>query len=50
MVDYKVSKRLDLQLNLLNLAKRRYYTQADAIAFAQGAPARSAMLTANLHL
>lgn len=50
MVDYKVSRRLDLQLNLLNLANRRYYTQAYAIAFAQEAPARAAMLTANLHL
>lgn len=50
MADYKVSRRLDLQLNLLNLANRRYYTQAYAIAFAQEAPARAAMLTANLHL
>jgi catecholate siderophore receptor len=50
MLDYKVNAHLDLQLNLLNLTNKLYYTEAYAIAFAQVAPARSAMLTANLHL
>jgi catecholate siderophore receptor len=50
MVAYEVNHHFDLQLNLQNMTNKRYFTEAYAVAFAQQATARSAMLTANFHL
>jgi catecholate siderophore receptor len=50
MVAYKFNRTFDLQLNLQNITNKRYFTEAYAVAFAQQATARAAMLTANIHL
>lgn len=47
MVAYKVSKNLDLQLNVLNLTDETIYDASHVGLFATVAPGRSAELTAN---
>ncbi|MNF07981.1 putative TonB-dependent receptor BfrD precursor [compost metagenome] len=47
MLGYKVSKNLDLQLNVLNLTDETIYDASHVGLFATVAPGRSAELTAS---
>ncbi|GAB7532665.1 TonB-dependent siderophore receptor PiuA [Pseudomonas sp. 3A(2025)] len=49
MVNYKLSKNLDLQLNVQNLTDETYYDKAYASHFATQAAGRTALLTTNFH-
>ncbi|MCX7081601.1 MAG: TonB-dependent receptor, partial [Pseudomonas sp.] len=49
MASYKVSKNLDLQLNVQNLTDETYYDKAFATHFANQAPGRTALLSTNFH-
>ena len=48
-IGYKVSDNLDLRLNVQNLTNKLYYDASHVGIFANVAPGRSALLTANLH-
>ncbi|WP_179402145.1 TonB-dependent receptor [Burkholderia guangdongensis] len=47
MAQYRIDKRLDLQLNVQNLFNRTYFDQAYPAHFASIAPGRSAFITLN---
>ncbi|MGE4323691.1 MAG: TonB-dependent receptor [Sphingobium sp.] len=47
-IGYKVSENLDLRLNVQNLTNKLYYDASHVGLFANVAPGRSALLTANL--
>ena len=49
MAAYKVSKNLDLQLNVQNLTDERYYDQVYSNHMAHVAPGRTALLSTNFH-
>src|SRR5437868_11902163 len=49
MASYKVSKNLDLQLNVQNLTDETYYDKAFSTHFANQAPGRTALLSTNFH-
>ena len=48
MATYRVSRTVDLQLNVQNIFDKKYYASAYPI-YATWAPGRSAMLTLNFH-
>lgn len=49
MANYKVSKNLDLQLNVQNLTDKRYFDQVYSNHMAHVAPGRTALLSTNFH-
>ncbi|EXF92289.1 TonB-denpendent receptor [Pseudomonas fluorescens HK44] len=49
MASYKLTKNVDLQLNLQNLTDVTYYDKAFATHFANQAPGRTALLSTNFH-
>ncbi|NMZ96585.1 TonB-dependent receptor [Pseudomonas lundensis] len=49
MASYKLTKNIDLQLNVQNLTDKTYYDKAYAAHFASQAPGRTALLTTNFH-
>ena len=49
MANYKVSKHLDLQLNVQNLTNETYYDKAFSTHFANQAAGRTALLSTNFH-
>ncbi|MNZ63965.1 putative TonB-dependent receptor BfrD precursor [compost metagenome] len=49
MAKYKVSKNLDLQLNVQNLTDKRYFDQVYSNHMAHVAPGRTALLSTNFH-
>ncbi|MNQ91542.1 putative TonB-dependent receptor BfrD precursor [compost metagenome] len=49
MAAYKVSKNLDLQLNVQNLTDERYFDQAYTNHMVHVAPGRTALLSTNFH-
>jgi catecholate siderophore receptor len=49
MASYKLSKNVDLQLNVQNLTDKTYYDKAFSTHFANQAPGRTALLTTNFH-
>ncbi|WP_070411042.1 TonB-dependent receptor [Pseudomonas lundensis] len=49
MASYKLTKNIDLQLNVQNLTDKTYYDKAYAAHFANQAPGRTALLTTNFH-
>ena len=49
MASYKLSKNVDLQLNVQNLTDKTYYDKAYAAHFANQAAGRTAMLTTSFH-
>ncbi|MCC6073770.1 TonB-dependent receptor [Pseudomonas sp. GCM10022188] len=49
MAAYKVSKNLDLQLNVQNLTDERYFDQVYSNHMAHVAPGRTALLSTNFH-
>ncbi|WP_347904045.1 TonB-dependent receptor [Pseudomonas purpurea] len=49
MASYKLSKNVDLQLNLQNLTDETYYDKAFSTHFANQAPGRTALLSTNFH-
>ena len=49
MASYKLTKNIDLQLNVQNLTDKTYYDKAYAAHFASQAPGRTALLTTSLH-
>jgi catecholate siderophore receptor len=48
MAAYKFNKHLSAQLNVLNLANKKYYDKAYPAHYASIAPGRSAILNLNL--
>jgi catecholate siderophore receptor len=49
MASYKLTKNLDLQLNVQNLTDETYYDKAFSTHFANQAPGRTALLSTNFH-
>ncbi|WP_312600099.1 TonB-dependent receptor [Pseudomonas luteola] len=49
MAAYRVTKNLDLQLNVQNLTDKRYFDQVYSTHMAHVAPGRTALLSANFH-
>jgi catecholate siderophore receptor len=49
MVAYKLSKNVDLQLNVQNLTDETYYDKAFSTHFANQAAGRTALLSTNFH-
>ncbi|NWD42973.1 TonB-dependent receptor [Pseudomonas yamanorum] len=49
MASYKLTKNVDLQLNVQNLTDKTYYDKAYAAHFANQAAGRTAMLTTSFH-
>ncbi|OLF55848.1 TonB-dependent receptor [Pseudomonas chlororaphis] len=49
MASYKLSKNVDLQLNVQNLTDKTYYDKAYSAHFANQAPGRTALFTTNFH-
>ncbi len=49
MASYKLTKNIDLQLNVQNLTNETYYDKAFAAHFANQAPGRTALLTTSFH-
>lgn len=49
MASYKLSKNVDLQLNVQNLTDKTYYDKAYAAHFANQAAGRTALMSANFH-
>ncbi|QXI29409.1 TonB-dependent receptor [Pseudomonas vanderleydeniana] len=49
MAAYKLTKNIDLQLNVQNLTNETYYDKAFSTHFANQAPGRTALLTTNFH-
>ncbi|QOF92790.1 TonB-dependent receptor [Pseudomonas lundensis] len=49
MASYKLTKNIDLQLNVQNLTDKTYYDKAYAAHFASQAPGRTALLTTSFH-
>jgi len=49
MASYKLSKNVDLQLNVQNLTNETYYDKAYAAHFANQAAGRTALFTTNFH-
>jgi catecholate siderophore receptor len=49
MAAYRVSKHLDLQLNVQNLTDKRYFDQVYTSHMAHVAPGRTALLSTNFH-
>ena len=49
MASYKFNKTLDFQLNVQNVFNKRYYDQVFQTHYAHVAPARTVLLTTNLH-
>ncbi|MCU7649118.1 TonB-dependent receptor [Pseudomonas piscis] len=49
MAAYKLTKNIDLQLNVQNLTNKTYYDKAFATHFANQAPGRTALLSTNFH-
>ncbi|WP_248804749.1 TonB-dependent receptor [Pseudomonas sp. MWU13-2100] len=49
MASYKLTKNVDLQLNVQNLTNETYYDKAYAAHFANQAPGRTALLTTSFH-
>ncbi|MEZ3224754.1 TonB-dependent receptor, partial [Escherichia coli] len=49
MASYKVSKNVDLQLNVQNLTDKRYFDQVYSTHMAHVAPGRTALLGVNFH-
>ncbi|WP_374439960.1 TonB-dependent receptor [Pseudomonas panipatensis] len=49
MANYKLSKNVDLQLNVQNLTDKRYFDQIYSTHMAHVAPGRTALLGVNLH-
>ena len=49
MANFKVSRTLDLQLNLQNLTDKVYYDKAYAAHFANQAAGRTALMSTNVH-
>ncbi|WP_047292111.1 TonB-dependent receptor [Pseudomonas lundensis] len=49
MASYKLSKNVDLQLNVQNLTDKTYYDKAFSTHFANQAPGRTVLLTTNFH-
>jgi catecholate siderophore receptor len=49
MASYKLTKNVDLQLNVQNLTDKTYYDKAFAAHFANQAAGRTAMLTTSFH-
>ncbi|WP_121334209.1 TonB-dependent receptor, partial [Pseudomonas aeruginosa] len=49
MASYKVSKNVDLQLNVQNLTDKRYFDQVYSTHMARVAPGRTALLGVNFH-
>ncbi|MDR7282557.1 catecholate siderophore receptor [Pseudomonas corrugata] len=49
MAAYKLTKNIDLQLNVQNLTNETYYDKAFSTHFANQAPGRTALLSTNFH-
>jgi len=49
MAAYKLTKNIDLQLNVQNLTDETYYDKAFSTHFANQAPGRTALLSTNFH-
>ncbi|MCY1451553.1 hypothetical protein D9M71_684240 [compost metagenome] len=49
MAAYKLSKNVDLQLNVQNLTDKRYFDQIQGRHMAHVAPGRTALLGVNFH-
>jgi catecholate siderophore receptor len=49
MAQYRVTKNLDLQLNVENLTDKRYFDQVFQTHYAHVAPGRAALVSANFH-
>lgn len=49
MASYKLTKNVDLQLNVQNLTDKTYYDKAFAAHFANQAAGRTALMSANFH-
>ena len=49
MLGYKLTKNIDLQLNIQNLTNETYYDKAYAAHFANQAPGRTALFTTSMH-
>ena len=49
MASYKLTKNIDLQLNVQNLTDKTYYDKAYAAHFASQAAGRTALLTTSFH-
>jgi catecholate siderophore receptor len=49
MAAYRVTKNVDLQLNVQNLTDKRYFDQVYSTHMAHVAPGRTALLSANFH-
>ena len=49
MASYKLTKNVDLQLNVQNLTDERYYDKAFSTHFANQAPGRTALISTNFH-
>jgi catecholate siderophore receptor len=49
MASYKLTKNVDLQLNVQNLTNKRYYDQIFTTHYAHVAPGRTAMMSASFH-
>lgn len=49
MVAYKLTKNVDLQLNVQNLTDETYYDKAFSTHFANQAAGRTALLSTNFH-
>ena len=49
MASYRLTKNVDLQLNLQNLTDKRYYDQVFSTHYAHVAPGRTALMSANFH-
>ena len=49
MASYKLTKNVDLQLNVQNLTDKTYYDKAFSTHFANQAAGRTALLTTSVH-
>ena len=49
MASYKLTKNIDLQLNVQNLTDKTYYDKAYSAHFASQAAGRTALLTTSFH-
>ena len=49
MAKYRVTKNVDLQLNVQNLTDKRYFDQVFSTHYAHVAPGRAALMSANFH-
>lgn len=49
MANYKLTKNVDLQLNVQNLTNKRYFDQIFTTHYAHVAPGRTAMMSASFH-